>query len=315
MRRLTTRRPLLLLRELPLLALMGLLVIASISAAANEPEHRLRDQYQGKVFVLRGFYTGDRLRYDSAGAPGDARSGDWTTDGFVLLSDIHISDLRLRIKAKRLSIGLGQKGTFEFLADNPKAQKKAPPLQIEVELPQMNPSVAQVDAILSKIFLAAQDSFAELVPDYWKPCIPDGLSGKVSKCFFSPEFSAIPGFASPASSESASDQTGARDQNVLRQADYRRGSGNSPPRIILQHEPEFSDPARLAKYQGTVTLGLVISQEGLPTNIHILSPLGCGLDAKAVQAVEGWRFKPAEKQGQPMAAEAEIAVEVDFHLY
>jgi TonB family protein len=307
------RRPLLLPRAFPSLALAGLLALTPIAAAANEVEQRLRDEYRGKTLVLRGFYSGDRLRYDSAGAPGDARFGDWTTDGFVLVNDIHVSDLRLRIKAKRLSIGLGQKGTFEFLADNPKAQKKAPPLQIEVELPQMNPSFEQVDAILSKIFLAAQDSFAELVPDYWKPCIPDGLSGKVSKCFFSPEFSAIPGFGPRGSSDSASDRTEARDQNVLRQTDYRRGSGNSPPRIILQHEPEFSDPARLAKYQGTVTLGLVISQEGLPTKIHILSPLGCGLDAKAVQAVEGWRFKPAEKQGQPMAAE--IAVEVDFHLF
>jgi Gram-negative bacterial TonB protein C-terminal len=34
---------------------------------------------------------------------------------------------------------------------------------------------------------------------------------------------------------------------------------------------------------------------------------------KAVQAVETWRFKPAEKERQPVAAQ--IAVEVDFHLY
>ena len=311
--RFVTRRSKPLLRAFSFLLLAALLVVAAIPAGANEVEQRLRDEYHGRTFVLRGFYSGDHLRYDADGAPGDARSGEWTTDGFVLVGDIHISDLRLKLKAKRLSIGLGQKGTFEFLAANRKAQKKGPPLQIEAELPQVNPSLEQIEAILSRIFLATQDSFADLVPDYWKPCIPDGFSGKVSKCFFSPEFGSIPGFQSRESNDRAVNQTGANAGNTLRPRDYRSGSGNSPPRLIEQHEPEFSEPARQARYQGIVTLGLIINQEGLPTNIHILSPLGCGLDAKAVQAVAGWRFKPAEKQGQPIAAE--IAVEVNFHLY
>jgi TonB family protein len=301
-------------RHLRLIAIMVVFAVAVSAARASDSRQDLRDQYQGKTLVLRGFYTGNKLRYDSSGKlVRGATSGDWTTDGFLLVSDIHVSDLRLKLKAKRLSIALGQNGTFQFLAETPKMQEKATPLQIEVELPQVNPSIEQVDAILSKVFLTEQDSFAELVPGYWKPCVPDGLSGKVSKCFFSPDFGAIPGFGSRGPSDSESDRPSAVYGNVLRNVDYRPGSGNSPPRAILQHEPDYSEPARLAKYQGTVTLQLVVSQEGLPMNVHILSPLGCGLDAKAVQAVEGWRFKPAEKQGQPMAAE--IAVEVDFHLY
>ena len=177
----------------------------------------------------------------------------------------------------------------------------------------MNPSFEQVDAILSKIFLRTQDSFAELVPDYWKPCVLDGLNSKVSKCFFPPEFGAIPGLGLRGPSDSKTDQPGAAYGDVLRNTDYRRGSGNSPPRIIFQQEPEFSEPARQAKYQGVVTLRLVVNNEGLPTKIRIVSPLGCGLDAKAVHAVETWRFKPAEKAGQPVPAE--IVIEVDFHLY
>jgi TonB family protein len=303
------------LRVLPLTATLLLAVLALWAPAqASDLEQHLREHYRGKTLVLRGFYSGDRLRYDSAGAPtGGARPGDWTTDGLVLVSDIRVSDLRLRIKAKRLSVVLGGKGTFEFLADTPKTQKKAPPLQIEAELPQVNSSFEQADATLSKIFLTAQDSFAQLVPDYWKPCVPDGLRGEHSNCIFSPEFGAIPGVGTRASSDPASDQTGTQAQNILRNLDFRSSRGTTPPKPIIQHEPEFSEPARVAKYQGTVTLGLVVNQEGLPTNIHVLSPRGCGLDAKAVQAVETWRFKPAEKEGQPVATQ--IAVEVDFHLY
>jgi TonB family protein len=62
-----------------------------------------------------------------------------------------------------------------------------------------------------------------------------------------------------------------------------------------------------------MTMGLIVDKDGLPKNIHILSPLGAGLDAKAVQAVENWKFQPAEKDGQPVAVQ--IAIEVDFHLY
>jgi TonB family protein len=57
----------------------------------------------------------------------------------------------------------------------------------------------------------------------------------------------------------------------------------------------------------------VVNREGSPTNIRIAQPLGYGLDAKAVEAVEGWKFTPAEKDGVPV--DVEIAVEVDFHLY
>ena len=91
------------------------------------------------------------------------------------------------------------------------------------------------------------------------------------------------------------------------------GYGIRPPKLISQHEPEFSEPARAAKYQGTVTLDIVVNTEGTPTDIHVTNPLGLGLDAKAVEAVATWRFEPARKNGEPVATK--IAVEVNFHLY
>jgi periplasmic protein TonB len=94
---------------------------------------------------------------------------------------------------------------------------------------------------------------------------------------------------------------------------FRVGNGVSPPRQIYQREPEFSEAARGIKFQGTGILGLTVSADGTPTSIHILSPLGAGLDANAVHAVEGWKFKPAEKDGQPVAVV--IAVEIDFRRY
>ncbi|MGO9087026.1 MAG: energy transducer TonB [Terriglobales bacterium] len=300
--------------SLAVITLLGLLALAPTHVrAANELEQRLRDGYQGKTLLLRGFYTGDKLQFDATGAPvGGPTPGDWTTDGVVRLTQINASGNRLTIKARRLLVSSSQ-GTLRFLAEDPKKEKKSPLLKIEADLDSSNPSPEQAAAAMSRIFLTAQDDFADQVPDYWKPCVRSALRGKDAHCSFSVEFLSIPGATSSVGNALPSAATGTVAP-ASNDTPFKVGHGVSPPRAILpQHEPAFSEPARKAKYQGVVTLGLVVNQEGLPTKIHIVNPLGCGLDAKAVEAVETWRFDPAKKDGQPVAAS--IMVEVDFHLY
>jgi TonB family protein len=94
---------------------------------------------------------------------------------------------------------------------------------------------------------------------------------------------------------------------------FRPGKGVTPPRVIYQTDPEFSEEARKAKYQGTCVLGLVVDANGHPTSIRVLSALGMGLDEKAIESVKNWKFEPGKKDGHDVAVE--IAVEVDFHLY
>jgi TonB family protein len=91
------------------------------------------------------------------------------------------------------------------------------------------------------------------------------------------------------------------------------GRGVIAPRVIYQTDPEFSEEARKAKFQGNCVLGLIVDANGRPTNIHILNALGMGLDEKAIESVKGWKFEPGKKDGHDVAVE--IAVEVDFHLY
>lgn len=94
---------------------------------------------------------------------------------------------------------------------------------------------------------------------------------------------------------------------------YRVGGGVSAPRAIYSPEPEFSEEARKAKYQGVCTLSVTVGADGRPRDIHVLSSLGMGLDEKAIEAVKNWKFEPGMKDGHPVPTL--IAVEVDFHLY
>jgi TonB family protein len=94
---------------------------------------------------------------------------------------------------------------------------------------------------------------------------------------------------------------------------FHVGGGVSPPVPIYKPDPEFSEEARKAKYQGVCTLEMIVGADGRPTQIRVVGSLGMGLDEKAIEAVRNWKFEPGKKDGHPVATD--IAVEVEFHLY
>ena len=94
---------------------------------------------------------------------------------------------------------------------------------------------------------------------------------------------------------------------------YMPGGGVSAPRAVFAPDPEFSEEARKARHQGTVSLWAVITPDGRAVDIRVARSLGMGLDEKAVEAVKKWRFEPAKRNGQPVAAQ--VNIEVNFHLY
>jgi protein TonB len=94
---------------------------------------------------------------------------------------------------------------------------------------------------------------------------------------------------------------------------FHVGGGVSAPRPVYQPDPEYSEEARKAKYQGTCVLWLVVGPDGRPRDIRVTRTLGLGLDEKAIEAVKTWKFEPAMKDGKAVAVE--ISVQVDFRLY
>ncbi len=91
------------------------------------------------------------------------------------------------------------------------------------------------------------------------------------------------------------------------------GGGVSAPVLMRSVEPEFTEAARQANFQGNVAIQLVVDSQGNPQNIHITRHLGMGLDEKAIAAVRQYKFRPATFQGHAVAVQ--IVVDVDFHLH
>jgi TonB family protein len=98
----------------------------------------------------------------------------------------------------------------------------------------------------------------------------------------------------------------------LAQGVYRVGGGVSAPALISKVEPQYTEEARAGKIQGTVLLGIDIGPDGVAGNFEVLRSLEPGLDLKAIEAVQNWRFRPGKKDGAPVTVRATI--EVNFRL-
>jgi periplasmic protein TonB len=96
---------------------------------------------------------------------------------------------------------------------------------------------------------------------------------------------------------------------------FRAGvNGVGVPVCLYCPIPQYSDEARKAKYQGTVVLQVTITTDGRAINISVVKGPGLGLEEKAIEAVKGWKFKPAVgPSGKPVATI--VPIEVTFRLY
>jgi TonB family protein len=304
------------LRHLFLFLCVAIAVLAALPANADSIvlEH-LRDVYRGKTFILRGFYSGDRLQYDASGTlAGSANSGDWMSEGFVQVKDVRSSHHRLIVEGERQLVIQYEGKEFAFLREKATDIDRRP-VTIEAEIDPQNTSADQADAVMAKIFLIANDDFAASVPDYWKPCLRIAAVGNSENFRMSSDLSsvpsAVPGLTGSEMARPAAAEPGNKD--ALNCATRTRGIKGVHPTAIYQPFPDFSERARQKKQQGNVMLMLVVNKEGLVEDVRILRPLGYGLDEKALSYVRTWKFRPAEMDGEPVVMP--LSVEVNFHMY
>jgi TonB family protein len=101
-------------------------------------------------------------------------------------------------------------------------------------------------------------------------------------------------------------------RNAAAEDPFRMQPGDKPPVPTFSPSAEFSDEARRLKYQGAAILSLIVTEEGFPMDIRVVRPLEHGLTEKAVEAVSQYTFRPALRNGVPVAVR--ISIEVNFSL-
>jgi TonB family protein len=85
-----------------------------------------------------------------------------------------------------------------------------------------------------------------------------------------------------------------------------------PVEIVFKPTPEYTDEARSARIEGTVSLELEFTAAGDVRVLRVVRGLGHGLDEAAQRAALRMRFKPAQSDGRPVDSRA--TVHITFRL-
>ena len=108
-------------------------------------------------------------------------------------------------------------------------------------------------------------------------------------------------------------QPDAADVSPDAAAPMKIGHGVSAPVPLSTPQAKYSREARKKKIQGPCLVRIIVDAQGLPQNPKVVRSIGYGLDEAALDAIKKYRFKPAMKDGHPVAVE--MSIEVNFRLY
>ena len=86
----------------------------------------------------------------------------------------------------------------------------------------------------------------------------------------------------------------------------------SAPVAVRKVDPQYSPAAVRDRVEGTVLLAAYILRDGTVSNIQVLNGLDPRLDESAMEALTGWEFQPATKNGIPV--DLEVLIQIPFRL-
>ncbi len=256
------------------------LLTSGVWGQVTELEAALNRDFKGHSFTQKAFQCGEKIRYSVDGSA-DGRLGPWTKCGDIRALSIELpNDHTIVVTAERIALRYDpQRQAFDEML-----HKKLGRVVIEIAVPgPMDEAAAR--AAIAKVFLQDSEHLSDFVPDYWKPF----LVQREIDAGLRPKSDAIPMPAVP------------------------KRSGITAPRVVHSPDPAYDPFAKSISFQGMSILWLVVDETGAPRDVRVATPLGLGLDDNAVEAVRKWKFKPAMRDGAPIAVL--VQVQVNFRRY
>lgn len=276
-----------LMRAVVTLAAVALL--AGVPSAASTPAwlSSLRKAHLRNGFVLRGFPSGSVLKYGPGGSLIAAGPPlPWTESAFRAEW--------IRLHSDGLEIA-GQRCVLVFDDRNLTWRAICLPgvVRLEVPLPTQPFGPLRAERLWSRIFMSASD-VARAAPPYWHAFLTGGV-----------RLRHLPG--------GRLDARLVTDSPSPAKAPRTAASNIAPPRVIKDPNPQYTHEAREARLHGSVWIRITVGVDGAAHDLTIIKPLGAGLDQAAIEAVTKWRFRPAQKNGRPVAATSRVIVNFEFH--
>lgn len=86
------------------------------------------------------------------------------------------------------------------------------------------------------------------------------------------------------------------------------GPPQVPVEILSKPKPDYTEEARKQKVEGEVLVRVVFTAAGEVRVLDVVKGLGHGLDQNALRAAQQIKFKPAERNGQPVDSTATVHI-------
>jgi len=275
---------------------IGFAVLALLLGMLQSPERQkdpldlqsfLQSKYQDKTVILRHFYAGQRLSFDSKGQIAKETSEEfWTTCSMVAIKDLKFTDRRLIIEGRRVmyQFDLAAKKFIDIKEDPARVDPKldmAQQFHAEVALAGgLEWKTALKDA-MEKIFLKETENLVDWVPQCWKLYFRRQTP---------PEQAEINTWFSTIGKDILTRQTpgiiSARHISRNHHASFRAS---------------YTEEARIAGVNGCVNAVGVVDAQGKPGNLQIIVPMGLGLDESALDQMSKWQYEPAQLNGRPVS--------------
>lgn len=96
--------------------------------------------------------------------------------------------------------------------------------------------------------------------------------------------------------------------NELAEKKIRVGGQAAESNLVRKVLPIYPVSAKMAGTQGTVQLEAVISKDGVPTELRVVSSPSDDLSASSLEAVRQWRYRPTLLNGNPVEIVTNVVV-------
>ena len=267
------------------------------SVGDSDIQEQLESEYINKVLVIRHFYSGDTLKYDSKGTlTSGGKPESWVTSAYFEPEEVKLSKSSITITGKRISMGCVEQGYAfpPYGRDVLPSYRCKNDTKIEISRSSKQKGQSETMASLGCVFLKGDESLEDSIPPYWKGIIEDGLNVE---------------------------QTG---QYLLVTAPDIRFSFKRHDLGHLTVGTQIPYPLPLPPYTeiarkkgvkgGVVRLLVIIGEDGSVEETAILKSLEKSLDESVMETVERtWKFYPTLLDGVPIPWF--IYTEVSFNIY
>ncbi len=254
--------------------LISVLLLSSwavvIRAAVSEPDQAaLRSQYVGKVLIFRkSFRMAKRLDIAQDGTiTGGTAPGYWSVDGVLQVKDLQFDKALVTFDCAKLWANVKSDGQLHFFPAATALKGKGNyPATEEVAFhtaDEMIPAEGIRERV-RKVFLGEHDSVLTATP---RP-----IAAFIQKVAPGSDVDPISGF----------------------------GFSGALPKVISRSDPTRSREAQLVGQAGRENFVVYVDPAGGVSVTGFTSLLQYGLEETTIEAVKGWKFQPAMKDGKPV---------------